>query len=253
MQRNPLKPGAALALLVLVAVIATPAHASTVRRLELDELRAKAESVFAGEVVGMSQRLGNNGQMVWTDYEIEVSDHLAGRNPGPRTRVSFAGGTLPELSIGVPGVPKLREGDHYVFFLAPKLDSPTALLAMPTVGWGQGLYRLSRIDSADGARTALVSADGEPLEISSDGRLSRGTLVRIVDGRVVEPETPVRDGAGSRVRPSFVESPDGTVRPFSPSPSQPEVVVRTARTFATLDDVRLFAQGRLAAVTVRNR
>lgn len=253
MQSNPVRSRAVLALIVLVVATAIPADAARVRRLELAEVRASAESVFAGEVVGVSLRLGSNGQMVWTDYEIEVSETLAGRNPGPRTTVSFAGGTLPELSIGVPGVPKLREGDHYVFFIEPKLDSPTALMAMPTIGWGQGLYRIARIDAAGGPRTVLVSTDGEPLEISSDGRLSRGALVRIVDGRVVEPETAIRDGAGTRVRPSFFESPDGTVRPITVSPAPAEVAVRTARTFATLDDLRLFAQGRLAAVTIRNR
>lgn len=254
MRRNFPKTRAALALIVLAVATAIPAQAATVRRLELDEVRTRAESVFAGEVVGVSLRLGNAGKMVWTDYEIEVSETLAGRDPGPRTTVSFAGGTLPELSIGIPGVPELFEGNHYVFFLAPKMDSPTALMAMPTIGWGQGLYRIARVDAGDGSsRTVIVSIDGEPLEISPDGRLARGAHVRIADGRIIEPEAAIRDGASMRMRPTLFESPDGTVRTIAPSPAPAEVAVRNARTFATLDDLRLFAQGRLAAVTVRNR
>lgn len=253
MQRNSRQSRATLVLFLLSVAIAIPTPAATVRRLELDEVRSRAESVFAGEIVGVSQRLGNAGQMVWTDYEVAVSETLAGRDPGPRTRVSFAGGTVPELSIGIPGVPELREGDHYVFFIEPKLDSPKAMMVMPTVGWGQGLYRMARVETDDGSRIVLVSVDGEPLELSQDGRLARGAHVRIANGRVIEPETAIRDGAGTRMRPSYFESPDGMVRPIAQSPAPAAVAVRTARTFATFDDLRLFVQGRLAAVTVRNR
>ncbi|MCM2315366.1 MAG: hypothetical protein NDJ92_09480 [Thermoanaerobaculia bacterium] len=248
------KSRAALALIAITVTTAMTSEAATVRRLELDEIRAKAESVFVGEVVGVSARLGSDGRMVWTDYEIEIGETLAGRDAGPRTTLSFAGGTVPELSIGIPGVPELYEGNHYVFFIEPKPDSPTALIPMPTVGWGQGLYKIARIDKDDGSSsTALVSVDGEPLELSADGLLARGAHVRITGGRIVEAESAIRDAAPTRMRPSRFESPDGTVRVIAPTPAPVDVAVRTARTFATLDDLRLFVQGRLAAVNVRNR
>lgn len=254
MPRNLTKSRAALALIAIAVTTAMTSNAATVRRLQLDEIRAKAESVFVGEIVGVSTRLGNDGRMVWTDYAIEVGETLAGHDAGPRTTLSFAGGTLPELSIGIPGVPELYEGNHYVFFIEPKPDSPTAMMPMPTVGWGQGLYRIARIDKDDGSSsTALVSVDGEPLEISTDGRLARGAQVRITGGRIIATESAIRDGAATRMRPSFFESPDGTVRVIAPTPAPVDIAVRTARTFATLDDLRLFARGRLAAVTVRNR
>lgn len=254
MPSNLTRSLAALALSAIALSTAMTSSAATVRRLELDDIRAKAESVFVGEIVGVSTRLGNDGRMVWTDYEIEVGETLAGREAGPRTTLSFAGGALPELSIGIPGVPELYEGNHYVFFIEPKPDSPTALMPMPTVGWGQGLYRIARLDNDDGSSsTALVSVDGEPLEISPDGRLARGAQVRIAGGRIIEPESAIRDDAPTRMRPSLFESPDGTVRAITPTPARVDIAVRTARTFATLDDLRLFVQGRLAAVTVRNR
>ena len=60
-------------------------------------MRSRAESVFAGEVVGVTARVSGDGKMVWTDYEIEVSETMAGRNPGTRTTLSFGGGTVPGL------------------------------------------------------------------------------------------------------------------------------------------------------------
>ena len=254
MQGTAIRLRALLTIYIAVSIVAaTEAGAATVRRLELDDVRAKAESVFAGEVVGTSLRLGNEGQMVWTDYEIAVTETFAGKARGPRTIVSFAGGTLPELSIGIPGVPKLREGEHYVFFIEPKMDSPKALMAMPTVGWSQGLYRIERVETSDGYSTALVSTDGEPLEISTDGRLTRGAPVRIVDGRIVEIDAAVRDDLGPRVRPAYFESPDGRVTPIPPRIDTPRAIGRHARNFATIDDLRLFAQRRLDAVPTRNR
>ena len=252
MHRCPSAVRSFIALFILAAAAAIPAGAASVRRLELDEVRSRAEAVFAGEVVGITARVSGDGKMVWTDYEIEVSETLAGRNPGARTTLSFGGGTVPGLSIGIPGMPKLNEGEHYVFFIEPRLDASKPAF-MPTVGWSQGLYRIVRVDGSENARTALVSADGETLEISSDGRLTRGAVVNIVEGRIVETQTPVREGVGIRVRPTSVENPDGTVTPFVATPRTEQATVRAARNLATFDDLRLFAQQRLDAAPSRNR
>jgi hypothetical protein len=188
--------------------------------------------------------------MVWTDYSIEVAETLAGRDPGTVTTLTFAGGTMEGHSIGVPGVPELRVGDHYVFFIEPRPDASKPAL-VPTVGWGQGLYRIMRVNVGDQSATALVSADGEPLEIASDGTLTRGRFVSISADKIVEPGPGVRDGV--RVQRTSVETPDGAIRMLEPTPEVAAPAVHAARTFATVDDLRLFAQGRLGAVSIRNR
>jgi hypothetical protein len=250
MQRCRSNVRSLVALIIVTAATAIPAGAATVRRLELDEIRARAESVFAGQVIGMSARLGNDGKMVWTDYQIEVSETLAGHDRGTLTTVSFAGGTAGGLSIGIPGMPELRLGDHYVFFIEPRPD-PSKPAYMPTVGWGQGLYRIVRVNDGEKSTTALVSTDGEPLEIASDGLLTRGPFVRIADDRIVEPEAAPRDGV--RVQKTSTETPDGVVRLLEATPEVAAPVAPPVRTFATFDDLRLFAQGRLGAVSARNR
>jgi hypothetical protein len=251
MQRCPTTVRSFVAL-IISAAIAIPSAAATVRRLELDEVRARAESVFSGQVVGVSARLDSEGKMVWTDYRIEVSESLSGRDPGSVTTLSFAGGTAGGLSLGIPGVPELREGDHYVFFLEPRPDRSKPAI-VPTVGWGQGLYRIVKVDDGAGAPSALVSADGEPLELGSGGLLTRGPFVSISNNRIVEPEPAVRDDVGVRMRKSTFETPDGTIYPIASLPESTEPVARPARSFATLDDLRLFTQGRLGAVSTRNR
>lgn len=239
-----------VALIIVITATAIPSEAATVRRLELDDIRARAESVFAGQVLGTSTRLGSDGKMVWTDYQIEVSETFAGHDPGTITTLSFAGGTTDELSIGVPGVPQLRVGDHYVFFIEPRPDASKPAL-MPTVGWGQGLFRIVRVNEGTASTTALVSADGEPLEISSDGLLTRGPYVGVSNDRIVEPEPSAREGV--RVQKTSMETPDGAVRMLEATPEIAAPVVPPVRTFATFDDLRLFVQGHMGAVSVRNR
>lgn len=252
MQRCPSTVRSFIALIVLTTAAALSSEAATVRRLELDELRARAESVFAGQVTGVTAKLGSDGRLVWTDYTIEVSDTLAGRDPGSVTTLSFAGGTTGGLSMGIPGVPELREGDSYVFFIEPRPDATKPAL-VPTVGWGQGLYRIVRVGDGPGSTTALVSTDGEPLEISSSGELTRGASVGVIEGRLVEPESAVSDRVGVRVSKSSFEGADGTVRTLTPEPETLAPAMRPARAFATLDDLRSFVQGRLGAVSTRNR
>jgi len=188
--------------------------------------------------------------MVWTDYQIEVSDVLAGRDPGSLTTLSFAGGDTDGLSIGVPGVPQLRAGDHYVFFIEPRPDASKPAL-VPTVGWGQGLYRIVRVNEREKSTTALVSADGEPLEIAADGSLRRGSAVSVAGDTIVEPAPAIRDGV--KVQRTSMETPDGVVRPITATPEVAQPATPPVRTFATFDDLRLFVQGHMPATSVRNR
>jgi len=213
-----------LVALIIVIAAAIPAGAATVRRLELDELRSRAESVFAGQVLGISSRAGSDGRMVWTDYQIEVSDVLAGRDPGSLTTLSFAGGDTDGLSIGVPGVPQLRAGDHYVFFIEPRPDASKPAL-VPTVGWGQGPHRNGRGHAARESATAPGSAAGPPP--AAAGRAGRAWAASA--GPVpAGPGRPAR-WLGIAARAASIFSPDSAASPSSSTGcSQPTTSTPTA-------------------------
>lgn len=217
-----------------------PAKAASVRRYQLDEVRDQAVSVFWGQVVEQSTRIGPEGKMVWTDYEISVSEHLKGTDPGPRTRVSFAGGTAGDLTIGIPGVPRLEAGDTFVFFIQKGTRHPTA-----TVGWGQGLYRVARVNLGGTPRDLLVSYDGEPLQIGFDGRLTRGPSVRIENGSIWDASLRL-DPRSARMADPVMTAADGTAIPQTRT-AAPEVVPIHERHWATLDDLRAFVDGRIEA------
>ena len=224
----------------LAVLMCLPASAR-VRRMELGELRDKAVSIFAGEVVEVTQRIGEGGKMVWTDYTIKVSETLKGDPQPEYAVVSFAGGTTGGMSVGIHGVPKLNTGQHYVFFRNSVELSPAA-----TVGWGQGLFGFERIDSPEGSRMILLSDDGEPLQLSPDGRLMRGSPVELSNGRVIDIQMR-RDDIGPRVTGMAITDASGSVVEQRTVVSRP-FQVQPARTFASYDDLRLFVQGRLASI-----
>jgi hypothetical protein len=194
----------------------------------------------------MTQRVGETGKMVWRDYQIEVTESFAGTDLGPSTIVSFAGGTVGGLSIGIAGSPYLEIGQHYLFFIQSGKDHPTA-----TVGWGQGLYRIEKVIIDNQPAQILVSYDGEPLELSGDGRLTRGPSIEVRNGIVSDRAASSREELGTRVYATTFVSADGAVIPQPRPAAQSEAAVRPARTFATIDDVRLFIQRKLASAPER--
>jgi hypothetical protein len=231
--------------IVLVAGL-LPAEAATVRRLALDDVRDQSASIFWGQVVDRTTRAGAEGKMAWTDYEISVTEHLKGIDPGVRTIVSFAGGTVGDLSVGIAGVPRLTIGQNYVFFIQDGSLRPTA-----TVGWGQGLFRIERVNLGGETRDILVSYDGEPLQITAGGEIARGPAVRIENGSVWDASLRLDPASGRMSDPVFTAA-DGTAIPQSPR-TAPEVTPLLERSFASIDDLRAFVDGKIGAARVGAR
>ena len=195
--------------LVLALSLLPDARATSVRRMTLTEIRDLSDSVVLGIVVGSETRLGAEGRMVWTDYRLNVQKTLLGRERKSLITVSVAGGRHGNLDIGIAGAPELEVGETYVLFL--EQDRP---YAVPTVGWGQGLFRVREASVAGKSRSVLISYDGEPLEIR-DGELQRGARAEIREGKLVrmpEAQRPLRqaepvgrnaDGTAALAAPSI--------------------------------------------------
>src|SRR5690242_13930232 len=102
-----MKRSHAVMLSIAVLASAMPIAAARVRRLSLTEIRDRAAIVMVGEVVGSSTRLGK-ANMVWTDYEVRVTETWKGDNEPAVKTISFAGGRHGEYEVGIDGVPQLE-------------------------------------------------------------------------------------------------------------------------------------------------
>jgi hypothetical protein len=225
------------------AVAIAPLDATRIQRQTLEQLRENAEAIVVGEVIEASTRLGPEGTMVWTDYTVRIHSTLKGQSPSV-TIVSFAGGQAGGVDIGIHGIPTLERGETYVFFLSGKEDAP-----MPTVGWGQGLYKMTEVVRGEVSETLLISVDGEPLELSASGRLRRGRPVGVRDMAMVALSSAPREGQVRAAEPVVTTVDERVIEQPARHPEAAED--DSLRTFATLSDLRRFIRGELAAEPTR--
>jgi hypothetical protein len=221
-----------LVLAVAVAIAAT-ASATTMRRYTLEEVRDRADSVFVGRVVSSSVRPVMNGQLVATDYAIEVSEVLAG-TVGATTTVTYLGGKDAHYDVAIAGSPTLESGRTYLFFRTREPNNTT-------VGWAQGLYRLETVKVDGAVRTILISGDGEMLRMTH-GKLVRAETVAVREGALVKVAAESPNGGDPRDTNGVALNADGTpARRVAPSTA---VAAEAPGSIATMDDVRLFVRSR---------
>jgi hypothetical protein len=230
--------------LVLLAAIAIPASATRIQRLTLDQVRDKADRIVIGEVLGVSTRLAGSGETVFTDYEVRVDERLRGF-PQSVEVISFMGGYVDGVGVQIAGIPQLEVGGKYIFFLYNGNKVP-----MPTVGWGQGIFRIQEAEVDGLQKTVIISVDGETLEMTADRQLKRGRSAQIVNGALVTPGPSTERQAANRVALSATNA-DGSVAPAGTP--RAAAAVDTARNMASLDDVRAFINKTLAATASKQQ
>ncbi|MFC1796062.1 hypothetical protein ACFL1V_03095 [Pseudomonadota bacterium] len=217
--------------LSLCLLLPAVADAVRVKRLTLAELRAQADSIVIATPISKVVRLETNPDAVWTDYVIEIREVLAGNDSTGARTISFAGGIYQGLDMGLLDLPTLEIEKTYLLILNTEQK-----WACPTVGWGQGIFEFVGGTDYSNAR-ALVSFDGEPLEMGPDG-ITRGSRVRVENDNLVD--IPAQ-------RPSMrLESDSGPIvtdyqgkEIAQPIQKAPEPAARVAdRAFASLQDVR---------------
>lgn len=136
-------------ILILMALVAAPATmATTLVRMDLDELTRTAAVVARARCLGSSSRW-EDGHL-WTLTTFEVTE--VWKNKAPRTIVvRLVGGADGQRTVLVDGVPRFRAAEEVVLFL-----EPTAKGEMTVTSWGQGTFRIRR---DPGTREESVTQD----------------------------------------------------------------------------------------------
>ena len=140
------------ALLALAALSSSLAWATLVPTMTLEDLASQSQSVVHGKVVKTWSAWDNNQQVIWTHYEVEVSDSLKGPAQS-KLVVSEPGGTVGETSMLIAGTPVYEVGEEIVLF-----TEATPIGYARTCGWGQGKFRVSA--AQDGTRKIVAGGRG---------------------------------------------------------------------------------------------
>ena len=126
----------AVALLLAALSIASPARATTIERMTLDQLARAAGAVVRARCVSTSARWENGS--IWTFSEFDIVERFKG-NPPARIRVRSPGGSVGHISTRVEEAPEFRPGDDAVLFLEAAADGSYGVTA-----WTEGTFRIRK-------------------------------------------------------------------------------------------------------------
>lgn len=105
------------AILLLVLLACRPwAGATTLLRLDLDDLTAESSAVVYGKIVASRVEWNQSRTLIFTAYTVEPTEYLKGRL-GPTFELYEPGGVLDGLQMSVAGVPAFSVGQEAILFV----------------------------------------------------------------------------------------------------------------------------------------
>jgi len=142
----------ALALLTLALLaLVTPAYATVMVEIPIEELIASSDAIVHAHVLRTGAQLETfEGHLeAHTIAELRIDEWLRGTG-GERALIDEIGGTVEGNGSWIDGTPRYRDGEEVVVFLR-RLPSG----AYRTVGMEQGRFDVVHTVTASGARTVV--------------------------------------------------------------------------------------------------
>jgi hypothetical protein len=122
--------------ILVILCIVGPARATSVQRLTLDDLIAKASNIVEADIVASRTYRTPDGKLILTSYTASVQESIKGA-AGPTVTVTTVGGRIGNTILHVSGMPIFQQGDRAILFLE-KSGAYTTV-----VGLNQGKFAIS--------------------------------------------------------------------------------------------------------------
>ena len=110
-------------------------HAASVRHVTLDEMLQQCQFVFEGKVLALEAR-ENSQKRIHTYVTFEILDVIKGEYPGDTLTLSFLGGTVGDVTMGVSDMKVPQVGERGIYFV----ESLERSQVHPLYGWSQGHF-----------------------------------------------------------------------------------------------------------------
>jgi hypothetical protein len=163
-----------------LAFCAAGLQAATLERLSLDDMITKSTVIVRAKV--SSSCAAYSGPMIYTHYQIQVSETLKGPARSSM-EIQVPGGVANNMRQTFAGAPQFNPGDEFVFFLWTGTSGSTQIL-----GLTQGLFALAADGSADPVTTRNAS---------HEMMLERGTARQVKDQTLVMHLSDLRSRIGA--------------------------------------------------------
>tara|TARA_B110000093_G_scaffold98558_1_gene106039 strand:+ start:362 stop:907 length:546 start_codon:yes stop_codon:yes gene_type:complete len=128
--------------------------------MDIDDVAAKAEMVFEGEVIQSQAQLDSSSGIINTYITFRIIDLVKGDFNGDSIELKFTGGELNGEIVEVSGSTLPKLGESGIYFV----ESTSADMLNPLMGWSQGHFL---IKTEGGRRTVHTVNDNPVTQIQS--------------------------------------------------------------------------------------
>ncbi len=161
--------------------------ASSVLHVSVDEMVSQCQLVFEGHVLASEARLKDNGQ-IHTLVTFEITEIIKGEYPDHTITLSFLGGTVGDISMGVSDMEFPQDGERGIYFV----ESVDREQVHPFYGWSQGHFLVETdetgverlmtrgkqpVTAVDVGVATAQAAPGQPPEVTFGGGVARGLVI----------------------------------------------------------------------------
>jgi hypothetical protein len=154
-------------LLAALALLAIVANATTLARMQFEELARQATAVARARCLAATSFWENSE--IWTDTHFEVVEQMKGLLPGV-IRIRTLGGSIGNLHSRIEDVPVFHPGEEAYLFLWGREGEPLRVL-----GWSQGTFRIAR-DARTGLETVTQDSSAVPVFDPRTRRFQHGGI-----------------------------------------------------------------------------
>ena len=145
---------------VFILLCGPNGSATTLLKLDIDQVAREAELVFEGEVLNHEVRTETSTGLINTYITFLVLDVIKGDSPTATIELKFTGGTLNGETTKVDGLTIPEPGEQGIYFV----ESTSNNLINPLVGWSQGHFLIKEID---GERIIYTAGHNPVIDVQS--------------------------------------------------------------------------------------
>jgi hypothetical protein len=139
-----------------IFAMASPLLATTVLKMDLQELVTASDSIIQGRVESVETRWENKLAFTYTSVIVDEGMKGAARRA---VLIRLPGGKVGSLSVHVAGMPQFKAGESVILFLKGRADG-----TFDVVGMNQGKYEIEQ-------NTATANISGLTLFNEKTGRM----------------------------------------------------------------------------------
>jgi hypothetical protein len=144
----------------IAASLAAPASATTLKRMDVEDLVAANETVLVGQVLDARSYWNKDKTFILTDVRVSVNEVVKGNLQDQEITVTLMGGRVGDLTTLIIGGAELLPGKSYLLFLNEE-SLPGKARVQTVRDHCQGAFDL--VIGKDGGLHAVSQANRHPL------------------------------------------------------------------------------------------